>query len=304
MIDRVSTFASEEMAALLRDRFVPVAIDQAYQRRQQDAEGEFYREFAGQGPRKDFEGTTQGFYVATAGGELLLYNNNRAPEKVLRLVKQALQRFEASSAQRQEVAAIAPGARDPRWAVSPPEGGLVVRVRGKVLGGYAPTESARLRAFRQSISRDNLWIPRAEHEALVAGELPARLLARIARYHLVDNTRGEPGMWKPDEVKLLEVKRSGDQITGRVRLASADGARSYEAQLRGFVEAEHGEVTRFDLVALGGYEGEGRYTRGAPKGKFPFAVSFTLADGDDVADAVPPQGSRGWLKGYLRAERR
>ena len=85
---------------------------------------------------------------------------------------------------------------------------------------------------------------------------------------------------------------------------SADGARSYEAQLLGFVEAEHGEVTRFDLVALGDYEGEGRYTRGAPKGKFPFAVSFTLADGDDVADAVPPQGSRGWLKGYLRAERR
>ena len=56
MIDRVSTFANEEMAALLRERFVPVAIDQAYQRRQQDAEGEFYREFAGQGPRKDFEG--------------------------------------------------------------------------------------------------------------------------------------------------------------------------------------------------------------------------------------------------------
>ena len=48
-------------------------------------------------------------------------------------------------------------------------------------------------------------------------------------------------------------------------------------------KAEDGAVTRFDLVALGEYEGESRYTRGAPKGKFPFAVSFTLADGDDVA---------------------
>ena len=292
------------MAALLRDRFVPVAIDQAYQRRQQDAEGEFYRGFASQGPRKDFDSTTQGFYVATAGGELLLYNNNRSPAKVLRLVKEALQRFEASGAPRRAVAAIARGERDPRWAVTPPRGGLVVRVRGRVLGGYAPTESARLRAFRQSISRDNLWIPRDEHEALAAGELPARLLTRIARYHLVDNTRGEPGMWKPAAVKLLDVERDGGRITGRVRLASADGARSYEAQLLGFVEADEQAVTRFDLVALGDYEGEGRYTRGAPKGKFPFAVSFTLADGGDVADAVPPQGSRGWLQGYLRAERR
>ena len=100
------------------------------------------------------------------------------------------------------------------------------------------------------------------------------------------------------------MMKNGDRITGRVRLTSADGARSYEAQLRGFVEAEDAAVTRFDLVALGDYEGEGRYTRGAPKGKFPFAVSFALADGADVADAVPPQGSRGRLKRYLRAERR
>ena len=54
----------------------------------------FYREFAGQGPRKDFEGTTQGFYVATAGGELLLYNNNRNPAKLLRLMKQHLRELE------------------------------------------------------------------------------------------------------------------------------------------------------------------------------------------------------------------
>jgi len=46
--------------------------------------------------------------------------------------------------------------------------------------------------------------------------------------------------------------------------------------------------------------GEGRYTRRAPEGRFPFAVSFTLADGSDIADAIPPQGSRGWVGGYLR----
>ncbi len=292
------------MATLLRERFVPVAIDQAYERRQQDAEGAFYRKFAGQGPRKDFKGTTQGFYVATADGELLLYNNNRAPKKVLRLVRRALEQFEAGAASKREVTAIAPGRVDARWAIPPPDGGLVVRAHGKVLGGYAPTESWTQRAVQQALSRDNLWITKDEHDALVAGALPERLVQRVARYHLVDNTRGEPGMWRPDEVRALEVRRDGDRITGRVRLATEDGARSYDAQVLGFVDVSDGRVTRFDLVALGTYEGEGRYTRGAPDGPFPYAVSMTLADGADVADAVPPQGARGWLQGYLRAERR
>ena len=40
---------------MLKNDFVPVAIDQWYQRQQQDNEGEFYRKVAGQGLRNDFE---------------------------------------------------------------------------------------------------------------------------------------------------------------------------------------------------------------------------------------------------------
>ena len=90
-----STFADPEIVHLLKTRFVPVAIDQAYQRRQQDTEGDFYRKLTSQSPRNNPNSTTQGFYVATAGGDLLLYNNNRDPEKVLRLMKQALHEFAA-----------------------------------------------------------------------------------------------------------------------------------------------------------------------------------------------------------------
>jgi hypothetical protein len=60
VLDRASTFADPEIIAALKSRFVPVALDQAYQRRQNDAEGEFYRKIAGQGPRNDFDDTTQG----------------------------------------------------------------------------------------------------------------------------------------------------------------------------------------------------------------------------------------------------
>lgn len=92
MLDRESTFAQPEIVELLKTKFIPVALDQAYQRRQQDREGEFYRQIAGQGPRNDFNGTTQGFYVATPDGQLLLYNNNRDPDKLARLLAGTLRR--------------------------------------------------------------------------------------------------------------------------------------------------------------------------------------------------------------------
>ena len=63
-----------------------------------------------------------------------------------------------------------------------------------------------------------------------------------------------------------------------VQLATEDGDRGYEAELRGEIEVSEGKVTRFDMVCLGEFWGDGPFTKGAPKGKFPLAVSFTLAE--------------------------
>ncbi|MBW3600499.1 MAG: hypothetical protein KY475_24945 [Planctomycetes bacterium] len=296
MLDRASTFARPGIVELLQTRFVPVAIDQAYQRRQQDAEGEFYRKIAGQGPRNDFDGTTQGFYIAAADGSLLLYNNNRDPAKLERLMRRTLAGFTPPS----RVAKIDDGKVDPRFNVTPPEGGLVVRVHTKVLDGYEPTADPWKAIFQAALSRDNLWITQSEHEALVRCELPQSLLRRIARFHLVDNTRGEPTMWSDKEIRLLDLKLHDGRISGRVHMETTRGDRGYEAELLGFVETEDGRVTRLDLVAKGDFWGEGPFTGGAPEGRFPLGVSFTLADGSEAADRIPPQGSRGWLPGYLR----
>jgi hypothetical protein len=300
VLDRASTFAHPEIVELLQTRFVPVAIDQAYQRRQQDTEGEFYRQIAGQGPRSNFNNTTQGFYIATAGGKLLLYNNNRDPEKLKRLMKQKLAEFASNEDLRSAVAAIKPEKIDPRFNVKPPEGGLVLRVHAQVLDGYEPTTDPWKAIFQAALSRDNLWLGKSEHEALVRGELPASVQKRIARFHLIDNTRGEPPMWREDEIRKLEMQLRDGQLTGRVHLETARGDRGYEADLYGVVETKDGRVTRFDLVAKGDFWGQGPFTGGAPKGRFPLAVSFALADGSEAADQIPPQGARGWVPGYLQ----
>lgn len=301
MIDRASVFADQEIAELLKSRFIPVAIDQAYQRRQQDAEGRFYRKIAGQGPRNNFRSTTQGRYIATPSGELLGYSNNRDLSRLRRMMETALADYREQG--EQPTKKLTTGALDPRFARRPPEGGCVVRVSGKVLGGYGPTTSRWRTIMQNAVSRDNLWILADEQRQLAKGRLPERLQRRIVRFHLVDATRGEPPMWREHEIRSLDLRLTGGRLTGKVRLQTDSGDRGYEADLLGYVESKDGRLVRFDIVALGSFWGEGRFTRHAPKGRFPLAISFSLVDGSDVADQVPPQGARGWLAGYLGQER-
>ena len=295
MIDRESTFADPAIVKLLQTRFIPVAIDQAYQRRQKDNEGKFYQKIANQSPRKVGRGTTQGLYTADASGKLLAFTNNRSSERVQRMIQTALAKHQPV-----KEAPLAKGTPDARFNPEPPKGGLVVRVTSKVLGGYEEPENEFRRIFQQSLGRDNLWISANEHSALAKGQLPQNLLKRIVRFHLVDNTRGEPSMWNDNEIKKLEGTLRNGQLRTTVQLKTAKGDRSYEAELLGHLETKKGKVTRFDVVAKGHFRGEGTYTRNAPKGRFPLAIAFTLADGKDAADTIPPQGSRGWLPGYMR----
>ncbi len=295
MLDRESTFANPAIVKLLQTRFIPVAIDQAYQRRQKDNEGKFYQKIANQGPRKVGRGTTQGLYTADASGRLLAFTNNRGAQRVQRMMQTALQKHRPV-----KVAAITKGTPDARYNPQPPKGGLVVRVTSKILGGYEEPENEWRRIFQTSLGRDNLWIRADEHAALAKGQLPKSLLKRLARYHLVDNTRGEPPMWRENEIQKLEGKITNGKLRGTVHLKTAKSDRGYEAELFGRVETKGGNVTRLDVVAKGQFWGEGTYTRNAPKGRFPLAIAFTLADGKDAADTIPPQGSRGWLPSYIR----
>lgn len=300
MLDRASTFADPEIVKLLKTHFIPVAIDQAYQRRQQDTEGEFYRKIAGQGPRSNFNGTTQGFYIATATGKLLLYNNNRNPERVRRLMGEKLAEFQSLKPSDRISKVVKATRTDARFNPDPPDGGLVVRVRAKVLDGYEPTTDRWRRIFQTALSRDNLWISKAEHAALVRGEFPAALQQRIAIFHLVDNTRGEPPFWNEKELRDSSMSLSDGRLSGSVHLQTERGDRGYEANVKGSIRVKDGKVVRFDAVVHGDFWGHGTYTGGAPKGRFPLAISFTLADGTDVADRIPPQASRGWVRGYIR----
>src|SRR5262245_23879956 len=119
------------MIRLATDKFVPVSADDWYQRRRSDAEGEFFRKVADQGPRKGKGGSTrQGIYCFTASGKLLAYKNAQDAKVMLETVRQALKRFEAlPEVERKAGAVKVPdhGKVDARYARTPPEGGHILR---------------------------------------------------------------------------------------------------------------------------------------------------------------------------------
>src|SRR5207253_664456 len=89
----------------------PVAGDDWYQRRRQDAEGEFFRKVADQGPRKGQSGSTrQGIYCFTADGELLAYKNAGQDADVMReLFQQGLKKWNRLPAERRKPGVVRVG---------------------------------------------------------------------------------------------------------------------------------------------------------------------------------------------------
>ncbi len=335
MADREFVFGRADVQKLLRDHFVTVAADDWYQRRQNDAVGKFFRAVADQGPRKGAGGSTrQGRYAFTASGKLLGFNNNRDPQRILRMLRESLADFKQLPAgERMPGAVKVPPLQrselERRFARTPPDGGLLVRVHSRVLdkdkeGGYAACGKAganqdSLRHNGFGASSDHLWIRAAEVQSFLENvrnrregtALPPAIATRIARYHLVDNTRGEPPHWGRDEIR--EFKLNAVPITGRpgalrlsgtFHLETEKGDRGYAGVMEGRLqyEAKSNKITRFDLLAIGDHWGEGRYTPGARPGKHPLGIAFTLGDPGKPQDRVPPQGIR-WEQGYYEAEK-
>jgi hypothetical protein len=278
---------------LLRTRFVPVAVDQHIHRRLKDAEGEIFAKVLRQAGR-GLDGGSQGVFCFTPEGKLLSFANVVNAEPALRLLQTALDKFDPAAAIDPE--SLLRSDRPPLPV--PPADGMIVEVTSKVLGGYPATD--RPKFWEESLGRDLLWVRKDEADALAKGRFPDSLARRIARYHLVDNTRGEPPMWDASEVKGLSLAINGEQITGAVDLATRRGDRGYLADLAGTIETKDGKVTRLDLVAKGQFWGEGTFTRNAPPGKFPFAVSFRLAAEDCATTRIPPQAARLGADEYLR----
>jgi hypothetical protein len=173
-------------------------------------------------------------------------------------------------------------------------------------------------------ARDHVWLTKEEWRSLVPAAprkgqvvpMPAALTRRLVRFHLLDNTRGEPAYWRADEVRKASltwvVTAVTDaevtmELTGAALLSTDEAPekakRGYDVALRGHLRYDRASkaITRLDLLALGDHWGRSALTPGDRAGRRPLGIAFELVTGTAPADLVPPQAAREGA-GYFRAE--
>ena len=313
------------MQKVVKENFIAVVADDWYQRRRQDAEGEFFRKVADQSPRKGEGGSTrQGIYCLTADGKLLSYKNaGQNAEATLDAIKLALREWKKLPGERRKPGAVQideSPETDDQFHRTMPEGAQVFEVFTRLLakgddGCWIAAKSEKGKGDQPG--RDHFWLTKQELADLAdlnaksgaTKKLSKFVERRIARFHLLDDTRGEPPMWDDKEVRKVEItlrckKADGKKIVwaieGDALMQTADEQRGCKVALGGewVVDRVTKRVVGGDLVALGEHWGESALTRGAPPGSTPIGIVFTLPKDEKLAAQVPPQFAR-HLRYYL-----
>ena len=294
---------------MLQTDFVPYAGEcQEVYRRTSPLKDWFVPMASTVNPRLARGETAQGYYIAGADGKAYgWYHRQRDPEQVLAFVNGAVAKYRQDPPK--EAALPAPGIRTER-NITPAPGTTVVRVFSRIRP--LPPDAD---AMSRSIGRDHLWIYAGEIRSMAGASrekgatfpMPKSLAARLARFHLVSNVRGQPTSWGPDEVRKAGLTGTVTAVEGPLRTisfqgdfetASKDEAHGFKGKLEGqlVLDTRAGKITRFRAYAEG--EGRGNHAwnrrsggerRRGPLGPFPLVFAFTDVN-DSLARTLPPSG--------------
>jgi hypothetical protein len=290
VLAREAVLNQPEIVKLLRTRFIAIGVDNVDNLNMTAAEKAFLQD-------RGLKFCTQGMSVFTAGGKLLAMGGGFEPEAVKRMLVKALEKY-----RREEPPPVVPrrDAHDP-GLIKPPEGGVVLYVSWKVLGGFDSAHSPLTlgsrtydQKVRDAVGVDRLWVRGDEAKALAEGNVPDSLCRRILPHLTYVLAGGKKG-----EVKSFDLRLRKGRLTGSFQTRTGAPSR-----LVGLVEARDGKVTRFDLLARGmGTRvedcGFAAGLRMVPEGrKVPVALLFSLADPHEDLARVPPHRAK--HNGYLK----
>jgi len=216
----------------LASRFVCAADEVWRLQRGSEAECLFFQRAINAGERITDRGSRQGTWLLAPDGTLLARVGTRDPERVARVLEEALERWEALPDIHKRLPQDAQLGGH-RWEGSFPVEGLVLdRVVRELEADGSPA---------RSWNPDFAWFSAGEVRAMIpAGTAPGvtvrldRLALRLARFHLVDNARGQTLPYAAEEVVKAE-------LSGRV--ASRVGTQLVLV-LEGHTDAQAGDTWR------------------------------------------------------------
>lgn len=271
--------------------------------------------------------TRQGTYALAPSGVLLASVNSNDPAVMAELLQSALQRWE-SLPRAERFQTQLPPAREAarRWETRFEDIDLVLRVNSRDLPRESDSGDWRSRSWNQ----DFAWFRREEARQFLPTQLalgarhqiPAPLVQRLARAHLVDNVRGQTSSFPASAVQTaaltatvtaVDAARVSLRLEGATRTeqrgrwsirgfrdmhAPSDQVRGYEAKLLGFAvfDRKADRFSSFEMVAMGMRWGATQYNgRADDLAPAPMGVAFTLAS-PAASELVAPAfiGDYGW----------
>ena len=318
---------------VVTERFVPVAADVTSLQQSEDEEGRFFRHVAIQGRMKGRsrpDVSHQGIYAFAADGTSMASANPLTAEETLALLEEALSQWQTYLAGRgdEAVQEIGLAAISHHGFGYPNLGGAVLRMTARDLP--RPDDSP-FPSGQEQLSNlwnfDHVWLqPEDVRQLLPASfeigtehRVPASLVTRIARFHLRDIVRGEPGVWQPDAVKRAEltarvvgreescvILELSGAIVLREHVAFQDSHKPIAWEFDNELDAvasgeavwdlEAARFERFDLLVAGQRSGAHRYNvRTKDPGPAPIGFSFELTS-DDAWERTPPHAIRTWTR--------
>ena len=259
------------------------AADEVYRlQTDDDADCRFFRR-AVRGREEPSGGTMQGTYVFAPSGLLLGRLNSNNPEHVLAMMEAALEKWKGLDQSERRLGSDVNLTAEHRWEQSYPQGGLVLMRTARDLP--VSLDPGDERAVQHN--RDPVWLTREEALGWVPAEIgvgarrqvDSFIVERLARFHLVDNVRGQTIPYAASEVKgklTSEVVRiEGDVVSLRISgwtegvalgpwlmgenywKPGREDPHSITTEVLGNVRFDRklGEFVSFDVVVLGVREG-------------------------------------------------
>ncbi len=282
-----------------------------------DADCKFFQAFADGGHYRGKGGTRQGIYVCTPSGKLLASANTLDANRVLELLRGALKKWDALPPHERHLPEGIDLTPRHRWEDSFPSKGLVLVSTNRDLPLDGKPDAPRGGRW----NRDHVWFSSEEAKAWLppnprpgaSHRLPDRLARRLARFHLVDNVRGQTQPFASEEVcegrivvevadvkgTTLRLKISGSthvvadgpwllgDVHWKPRKHHAHGVRT-RLLGRATYDLQRGAFTEFELVAVGRRWGVTQNNgRGKDVGPAPIGFVFSIAPRSDAHRVAP-----------------
>jgi hypothetical protein len=303
---------SDKKIAKLSREFVTVA-DEAYtlypehqgnlDRVKDDPAHRFFKRFGESMPDADWpeSGTRQGIYMMGPDGEYLegQFAVSGPAKEVLRRMERALEQWQRIRKEKRYKNKPVPEV----VTVAPPEvagGAFVLRVHSRDLPRSGGESCERFDASKHR-GRDYLgyikwawnenWLSLADGAKLVPPGKKERpvdeeVARQIVRHALVDNVRGQAGVWSGSAIRSLRLtmqagptKNSMKKIIYRGEVELQDGGLFFRGRIygEGYFHIRRRKIERFEMVALG--ERGGAYPanrRHDDLGPAPIGFALTL----------------------------